>query len=107
MSLIPVGGHFIGQERISFIHFWRRGAGPAFLLAGILFPLCSYGFLRARNWARYLYVGIHIALIPWSLVVAPSIGSLLAIAWLVFALYYFFFRPQVLDYFGVLDRSNI
>ena len=107
MSLIPIAGHHIGREQVSFIDFWRRGVGPMFFLAGILFPVCSYGFVRARNWARYLYVATCIAIVLWSLIVIPTVGSLLGIAWLGLVVYYFFFRPQVLDYFGVLERSDI
>jgi hypothetical protein len=106
LSLIPVGGHYINGQQVTFEEFWRRGGGPIFFVAGILFPIAGYGFVRARNWSRYLYVGMHIPLVIWSLI-GFSLDSLLTIAWTAFAIYYLFFRANVREYFGGVGDAGI
>jgi hypothetical protein len=40
----PAGGHYINEQQVTFEEFWRRGGGPIFFVAGILFPITGYGF---------------------------------------------------------------
>lgn len=104
LSLLPFG-HRINGEEVSFTEFWRRGGGPAFFIAGILFPITGYGFLRARSWSRYLFVGISIAL-----AILSAFGSLpdalMGLVWAAAVTYYLFWWPPVKDYFGASETSN-
>jgi hypothetical protein len=97
-SLVPFGHRMYGQE-VSFTEFWRLGGGPAFFIAGILFPLTGYGFLRARSWSRYVFVGISIALSVLSTFSSLAEG-LMALVWAAAVTFYLFCWPQVRDYFG-------
>ena len=106
LSLIPAGGHSIGGQEVTFTEFWQCGGGPTFFIAGIRFPLTSYGFLRARNWSRYVYVGMHLPMIVWTLVCFALLNGLLVIGWTAFATYYLFFRQDVREYFGIAERAG-
>ena len=102
LSVIPVGGYYINEQQVTFEEFWRRGGGPIFFVAGILFPITGYGFLRGRNWARYLFAALQIAL----LLTYPFFGTLdwqvlFCLAWIAFVIYYLFWSPAVRQYFAV------
>jgi len=102
LSLIPAGGHFINGQQVTFEEFWRRGGGPIFFVAGILFPITGYGFVRAQNWSRYLFTALQLA-IPVSSLFFGTLDwqVLLGFAWTAFVAYYLFWLPTVRDYFGV------
>ena len=102
LSLIPAGGHYINEQQVTFEEFWRRGGGPIFFVAGILFPITGYGFLRGRNWSRYLFTALQIAI----LLSYPFFGTvdwqvLFCLAWVAFVIYYLFWSPTVRQYFAV------
>ena len=102
LSLIPAGGHYIDEQQVTFEEFWRRGGGPIFFVAGILFPITGYGFVHAQNWSRYLFTALQIA-IP---VISLFFGGLdwqvlLSLVWIAFVIYYLFWLPSVRGYFGV------
>jgi hypothetical protein len=103
-SLLPFGHRIYGQE-VSFTEFWRLGGGPAFFIAGILFPLTGYGFLRARSWSRYLFVGISIALAVLSTFSSLAEG-LMALVWAAAVTFYLFCWPQVRGYFRASVNSK-
>jgi hypothetical protein len=102
LSLIPAGGHYINGQQVTFAEFWRRGGGPIFFIAGILFPIAGYGFVHAQRWSRYLFAALQIA-IPVSSLFFGSLDwqVLLGVAWAAFVIYYLFWMPIVREYFGV------
>jgi hypothetical protein len=104
LSLLPFGHRLHGQE-VSFTEFWRRGGGPAFFIAGVLFPLTGYGFLSARGWSRYLFVGISIGLAILSTFSSLADG-LMALVWAAAVTYYLFWWPTVRNYFGASETNN-
>ena len=102
LSLIPAGGYYINEQQVTFEEFWRRGGGPIFFVAGILFPITGYGFLRGRNWSCYLFAALQIAI----LLSYPFFGTLdwqvlFCLAWIAFVIYYLFWSPAVRQYFAV------
>ena len=104
LSLLPFGSSINGQE-VSFGEFWRRGGGPAFFIAGILFPIAGYGFLRVRSWSRYLFIGISVASAIFSLF-ASLLDVLIGLLWAAAVTYYLFWWPAVRDYFRVSDTTS-
>ena len=108
VSLMPVGGYYIGDESVTLAEFWRRGGGPMFFVAGIMFPVCGYGFVRARDWARYLFVALHAAVVVVSLLVAAvSWDILLEVGWLAFIVYNLFWSPAATAYFAREQHQGI
>jgi hypothetical protein len=102
LSLIPAGGHSINGVQVTFEEFWRRGGGPIFFLAGILFPLSGLGFVRAQNWSRYLFSVLQFAFPVCTLFFGRfDWDTLFAVVWAAFVAYYLFRRPSVREYFGV------
>jgi len=108
LSLIPGGGNYINGVQVTFEEFWRRGGGPTFFFAGILFPLCGYGFVRAWNWSRYLFIALQFAL-PASAFFFGILGwdTLFGVVWAALITYYLFWRPNVREYFGVDESVSI
>jgi hypothetical protein len=108
LSLIPVGGHYINETEVSFAEFWRRGGGPIFFVAGILFPVTGYGFVRAQNWSRFVFTALHFGVALTTVFYGSiSFDTALAFAWVGFVAYYLFWRPNVRDYFTRLDHAGI
>jgi len=102
LSLIPAGGHYVNEQQVTFAEFWHRGGGPTFFVAGILFPIAGYGFVRARNWARYLFAALWVAIPATSFLIGGFDWQVpLSCAWAGFVIYYLFWRPSVREYFGV------
>ena len=108
LSLIPAGGHYINGQQVTFEEFWRRGGGPIFFIAGILFPLTGYGLVRAQNWSRHLFAALQFS-IPASSLVFGGMGweTLLGIGWAIFVAYYLFCRSDVRQYFGLCRSDDI
>ena len=51
-SLMPFGEHSIDGQTVTFVEFWEQGGGPIFAGIGTIACILSYGFIRARPWAR-------------------------------------------------------
>jgi hypothetical protein len=70
-----------------------------------LFPITGYGFLRARSWSHYFFIGINLASAIFSLFgsLPDAIGALL---WSGGVTYYLFWWPTVRDYFRAPEASN-
>jgi len=103
LSLIRVGDFRINGQPVTFEEFWHRGGGPIFFAAGILFPIAGYGFVRAQNWSRYLFSGLHITIPVISLFFwgGDYLGECWGFAWAAFVIYYLFRVTSVREYFGV------
>ena len=102
LSLIPAGGRYINGQQVTFEEFWRRGGGPIFFVAGILFPIAGYGFVRAQSWSRYLFAALQIAIPISSLLLGGLDWQVwLAVGWSAFVIYYLFWVSSVREYFGV------
>jgi hypothetical protein len=100
LSLIRAGGHYINGQEVTFEEFWRRGGGPIFFAAGILFPIAGYGFVRAQSWSRYLFAALQAAIPVSSLFLGGiDLQLLLSVALSAFAIYYLFWVPSVRKYF--------
>jgi len=101
LSLIPAGGHYINGQQVTFEEFWHRGGGPIFFIAGILFSITGYGFVHSRNWSRYLFTALRVAI----LLSYPFFGTLdwqvlFCLVWVGFVIYYLFWLPSAREYFG-------
>jgi hypothetical protein len=108
LSLIPAGGHYINGVQVTFEEFWRRSGGPTFFLAGVLFPLCGYGFVRAQNWFRYVFAALQFALPVGTLFFGGvDWDILLGVVWAALITYYLFWRPNVREYFRANESASI
>jgi hypothetical protein len=102
LATVVDSSHYINGHQVTFEEFWRRGGGPIFFICGILFPIIGYGFVRARNWSRYFFTGLQIAIPVMSLFLGSFDWQiLLGLVWIVFVIYYLFWLPSVREYFGV------
>lgn len=100
LPLSLIGGHSINGVQVTREEFWRRGGGPLFAIAGALFPVCGYGIMRAQNWSRYLFVGLHLASLVGSLFVGGGANTVWGLGSVTFFTYYLFWRSNVREYFG-------
>ena len=108
MSLIPLpfGFYRINGVEVTFAEFWRQGGGPTFFAIGAASLIVAYGFVRARNWSRYIFAGLqHAFWIITPLFTGFSFEMLFSLAWAAFVTYYLFFRPEVRAYFTHEDAE--
>jgi hypothetical protein len=107
IALLP--GHFtISGQEVSHAEFWRLGGGPTFVLIGILFPVCGYGFVSRKFWAPRLFMGILIAGILSQAIAGRflpiySMQAVDALQYCIFIpllLWYLMFKKNVREYFA-------
>ena len=113
LGVMNVGPHIMGGERVSRSE-WLYIAAPLVAVIGCLMALIAYGFLARKPWSR------HVVLAMFSLIIlyASALGALNllqhAIMWRAIlnasifgsaAVWYFYFKPNVAEYFCELARQ--
>ncbi len=110
----PGGNFTINGRAVTYSEFWRSGAGPLFVLIGVILPITGYAFVKRKSWGRFLFAGLLVAINIATMVmdefmtaelVSPSdfVWSLASMALLV---WYLFFKQSVKDYFTKRDRTS-
>jgi hypothetical protein len=100
-SIVPLDIYLVDEKPATLGEFWRSGMGPLIFLAGIIFLITGYGFVRARTWARYLFSGVWFLCLIKGIVFFQSIGNVLTtFAIAVAVAYYLFWNSNVRNYFG-------
>jgi len=101
-ALVPVGARSIENQEVTFIEFWRRGAGIFTLISGIFLLTTGIGFIKRAPWSRILFL----CLFPVQQLIMFFMDSL-SPAYLKEALFvyiavngYLFFSKGVKDYLG-------
>ena len=97
----------IDGEPLAREEFWRRGAGPLFLLIGVIFPIIGYGFTRRAGWSRPMFVAVALVLsgIPFiSSMVSPH--AILTTAPLLIPATYLYSSSKVSAYFSEAPQKK-
>ena len=113
-AAIPGDGFTINGQQVSQAEFWRLGAGPLFVLVGIVFPITGYAFAQRKSWGRHLFTGFlfvdNIAMLiagqfvpvyrmrPVDLIQYPIFMALLV--------WYLFFKQSVREYFDGGNKAS-
>ena len=59
VAVVPYGTHAIGDREVTFIEFWRSGAGIFFLISGIFLLASGIGFIKRSPWSRILFLSFY------------------------------------------------
>lgn|SRR5262249_45296616 len=112
LAVMDVGPLIMGGERVSRSE-WLHIAAPLVAVIGCLMALIAYGFLARKPWSRHVVLAIFSSIIFY----ASALGALNllqhAIMWRAIvnasifgsaAVWYFYFKPNVAEYFCELAR---
>jgi hypothetical protein len=103
VAFLPFGDFAIDDTPVSFAEFWRRGGGLVFCVTGATFAFLAYGFIRARRWARFVFIIAGCAITLKAFLDDRELKPDNIIVFLVMVavpVWYLFFRRSVTDYFS-------
>lgn len=103
-SFIPFAEFKIEEKQVSWSEWWTSGAGPLSTIIGILLLISAIGFFQKKRFARITFLA------PWAILFIVAIvqehealtiqGAFVLGIWMVFLVWYFFFKKSVKHYFG-------
>jgi hypothetical protein len=110
LAVYDIGPHIMGGERVTRGE-WLHIAAPLVAVIGVLMACISYGFAKEKAWSRHLVIAMFALIVVY----ASAFGALnlmhRAIMWRAIingtlfggaAVWYFYFKPNVADYFQQL-----
>jgi hypothetical protein len=110
LAVYDIGPHIMGGERVTRGE-WLHIAAPLVAVIGVLMACISYGFAKEKAWSRHLVIAMFALIVVY----ASAFGALnlmhRAIMWRAIingtlfggaAVWYFYFKPSVADYFQQL-----
>lgn len=112
LAILDVGPHLMGGERVTRSE-WLHIAAPLVAVIGCLMASIAYGLATGKPWSRHVVMAIFILIVVY----ASALGALNAlrhtIMWRAIvnasvfagvAAWYFYFKPNVAEYFRKLGR---
>ena len=112
LAILDVGPHLMGGERVTRSE-WLHIAAPLVAVIGCLMAVIAYGLATGKPWSRHVVMAISILIVVY----ASALGALNAlrhtIMWRAIvnasvfagvAAWYFYFKPNVAEYFRKLGR---
>ncbi|HZA38045.1 MAG TPA: hypothetical protein VE486_02800 [Candidatus Baltobacteraceae bacterium] len=110
LAFYDIGPHIMGGERVTREQ-WLHIAAPLVAVIGVLMACISYGFAKEKAWSRHLVIAMFALIVVY----ASAFGALnlmhRPIMWRAIingtlfggaAVWYFYFKPNVADYFQQL-----
>jgi hypothetical protein len=107
-SFIPIVAFEIKGAQVSWSAWWAAGAGPLFVVIGLLLFISAVGFYKKNRHARLVFLSVFVValLFIWQFEV-PTRGGLIVIAILfLISVWYFFLKKSVRDYFGLNEKRE-
>jgi hypothetical protein len=110
LAILDIGPHLMGGEKVTRSE-WLRIAAPLVGVIGCLMASIAYGFAARKAWSRHVVMAIFMLIIVYS----STLGALNmlrhTIMWRAIvdaslfgcaSAWYFYFKPNVADYFRKL-----
>ena len=107
-SFVPIVEFEIKGKRVSWAEWWAAGAGPLFVLIGLLLFISAIGFYRKKQHARLTFLSVFVValLFIWQFEV-PTSGGLVVLGILfLIMVWYFFLKKSVRNYFGSNEKRE-
>ena len=110
LAILDVGPHLMGGEKVTRSE-WMHIAAPLVAVIGCLMALIAYGLGAERPWSRHLVMMIFILIIAYASVLGAMNMLRHTIMWRAIlnasffgcvAAWYFYFKPNVAEYFRKL-----
>jgi amino acid permease len=113
LAILGIGPHVMGGEKVTRSE-WLQIAAPLVAAIGCLMASIAYGFAARKAWSRHLVMTIFVLIIAY----ASALGALHVLRYTIMwraivnaslfgfaSLWYFYFKPNVAEYFRGLRRG--
>ena len=113
LAILDIGPHIMGGEKVTRSE-WLQIAAPLVAIIGCLMASIAYGLAAGKAWSRHLVMAIFVLIIVY----ASALGALNVlrhtIMWRAIvnaslfgcaSAWYFYFKPNVAEYFRELQRE--
>ena len=107
-SFVPILEYEIKGKQVSWTEWWAAGAGPLFVIIGLLLFISAIGFYKKNRHARLTFLSVFVValLFIWQFE-EPSRGIVIVIGILfLIMIWYFFLKKSVRYYFGLNEKTE-
>lgn len=107
-SFVPIVEFEIKGKQVSWSEWWTAGAGPLFVLIGLLLFMSAIGFYRKKHYARLTFLSVFVValLFIWQFEVPTSGGVVVLGILFLIMVWYFFLKKSVRNYFGMNEKRE-
>lgn len=107
-SFIPIMEFEIKGKRVSWSEWWSAGAGPLFVVIGLLLFISAIGFYNKKRNARLTFLSVFVVALPfvWQFEVPTGEGVVVLGILFLIVVWYFFLKKSVRNYFGLNEKSE-
>ena len=107
-AFVPIPEFEIKGKQVSWAEWWAGGAGPLFVVIGLLLFISAIGFYKKNRHARLTFLSAFVValLFIWQFE-EPTQGVVIDIGILfLIMVWYFFLKKTVRDYFGFNNKKE-
>jgi hypothetical protein len=110
LAILDIGPHIMGGERVTREE-WLHIAAPLVAVIGVLMACISYGFATEKPWSRHVVIAMFALIVVYASILGALNLIHHAIMWRAIIsgtlfggalVWYFYFKPNVTDYFREL-----
>ena len=107
-SFIPIVEFEIKGKRVSWTEWWAAGAGPLFVIIGLLLFISAIGFYKKNRHARLTFLSVFVvALLFICQFEVPTREGVVVLGILfLIVVWYFFLKKSVRNYFGITKSES-
>jgi hypothetical protein len=114
LAVWDIGPHIMGGERVTRTE-WLHIAAPLVAVIGTLTAFIAYGFATRKRWSRHFVIAIFVLIVFYASVLGALNLIHRAIMWralinatvaLCFSCWYFYLKPNVVQYFRALKDGS-
>lgn len=107
-SFIPIVEFEIKGKRLAWSEWWAAGAGPLFVIIGLLLFISAIGFYNKKSYARLTFLSVFVValLFIWQFEVPTREGVIVIGILFLVVVWYFFVKKSVKDYFGLNENGE-
>ena len=110
LAILDIGPHLMGGEKVTRSE-WLHIAAPLVAVIGCLMASIAYGFAARQPWSRHLAIAIFVLIIVYASALGVANVLRHTIMWRAIvnaslfgcaSAWYFYFKPNVTEYFHKL-----
>jgi len=107
-SFIPIVEFEIKGTQVSWSAWWAAGAGPLFVVIGLLLFISAIGFYKKNRHARLTFLSVFVValLFIWQFEVPTREGVVVLGILFLIVVWYFFLKKSVRNYFGLNEKRE-
>ena len=107
-SFIPIVEFEIKGKRVSWTEWWAAGAGPLFVIIGLLLFISAIGFYKKNRHARLTFLSVFVVALVfiWQFEIPTSGGVVVLGILFLIGVWYLFLKKSVRNYFELKETSE-